>query len=29
MRYKDFILEMWLAVVVWPIILDETVGLFD
>ena len=29
MCYKDFILEMWLAVVVWPIILDETMGLLD
>ena len=29
MCYKDFILEMWLVVVVWPIILDETMGLLD
>lgn len=28
MCYKDFILEMWLVAVMWPIILDETVGLF-
>ena len=29
MCHKDFILEMWLVAVVWPIILDDTVGLLD